>query len=111
MVESNDLAFWIHLPHIGASRLKLERKPDPHWKHLRLYIFPFGFQRLNMLIIIFQPFSTLNHTLDMLLVCVVYRSSYNNISMNCLRILKKMMMVLLNQTFLLFLLLYPFPFF
>jgi len=52
MVESSDLAFWIHFPQIGASRLKLERKPDPHWKHLRLYIFPFGFQRLKTFILI-----------------------------------------------------------
>ena len=41
----------MHLPQIGASRLKLERKPNPHWKHFRLYICPFGFQRLKMLII------------------------------------------------------------
>jgi hypothetical protein len=44
------------LPQIGASSLKLERKPSPHWKHLRLYMFPFGFQLLNMLIILlFYP--------------------------------------------------------
>lgn len=49
-VESRDLAFCIHSPQIGASSLKLERKPDPHWKHRKLYIFPFGFQRLNGLI-------------------------------------------------------------
>jgi len=42
----------MHLPQIGASRLKLERKPEPHWKHFRLYICPFGFQRLKMLIMI-----------------------------------------------------------
>jgi len=42
----------MHFPQIGASRLKLERKPDPHWKHLRLYIFPFGFQRLKTFILI-----------------------------------------------------------
>jgi hypothetical protein len=30
--------------------LWLERKPEPHCVHLKLNIFPFGFQRLNKLI-------------------------------------------------------------
>jgi len=42
----------MHFPHMGASRLKLDRKADPHWKHLKLYILPFGFQRLKMFIAI-----------------------------------------------------------
>ena len=54
---SNCNKWSILLQQIGASRLKLERKPDPHWLHLKLYIFPFGFQRLNMLITI-PPFSS-----------------------------------------------------
>jgi hypothetical protein len=56
MVESSDLAFWIHLPQIGASRSKLDRRAYPQEEHLRLYIFPFGFQRLKRPIML-QPFS------------------------------------------------------
>jgi hypothetical protein len=77
IVESNDFAFWIHLPQIGASSAKLERKVDPQVEHLRLYIFPFGFHRLKNPVM-FLPFSFWIRILDIQSDCAESRSLNNN---------------------------------